>query len=214
MTFRNGAELIRRGIAGGDIPSDFSIEEEDVLLRMQSLVPILIRKDFFESVMLEDWQMDATFFVSYKTEVVKEDGQYFAVLPSAPVFMYGKSNPEVFYTKDNTTRFTYIDQKKLRTFKNVSITKEISGVIFHYEHDNDDCNGMEHRLIFENIEAEAAGKQVKVRMICGSQMTDFDADTEIPPMIEDTLLKETRAWFVPQDARQADKVVNDRNDKV
>ena len=50
MTYREIAEPIQRNLAGGDVSQDFPIELEEIYIRINQLIPFLIRKDFLRNI--------------------------------------------------------------------------------------------------------------------------------------------------------------------
>lgn len=215
MTFREGAETVLRKIAGGDIPNDFPIKEEEVFLIMQQILPVLLKNDYIKTYSIEKRITDASLFTTFTTDVYKDankGNEAYVVLPSAPNFLLGTTVPQVSWVGDRFATFTYIDAGQLSDLHHTGVLGELGGNIFTYEHVSD-CDD-EHRLVFFNM--EDCQKEVRIRMIQSISMANFDVDAKIPVKKELAyeLLDETYKWFVPQSREIEDKSMDNRKDRI
>ena len=214
MTYKNGAEIILRKLAGGDIPDGFPITEEEVYFIMSQIAPLLIKKDFFETFNLDKSSVDPTIFTTILSKVFKSDSknEWYAVLPNAPLMLLGSMIPSVSYEKDRFTTFQYVDAARLNNFHDLNVLTEMEGNIFTYEYVQG-CD-TEHRLIFFNL--DDCVKQLRVRLVQNVDFENFDANANIPikPELAFQLLDECYKWFVPQDMANEDKVMDNRNNNV
>ena len=71
MTYQQAAEIILRKLASGDIPDDFPVKEEEVYFIMNSLAPLLIKKDFFETFNLDRTTVDPTIYTTIHLKFTK-----------------------------------------------------------------------------------------------------------------------------------------------
>lgn len=215
MTYNQGAEIIRRKLAGGDITDDFPIKEEEVFFVMQQLAPLLIKRDFFETYNLEKALNDPTTYTTIIATLKTTDNkkEKYVVLPNAPLIILGNMIPQVSYIKDRFVDFNYIDVSQLKSYNDLGITNEMKGILYFYEY-VEECE-KEHRLVFLNIEDECIDK-LKIRLVQNISFDSFDKDSTIPikPELGYLLLDETYKWFVPQDMSNEDKVMDNRNNNV
>ncbi len=214
MTFREGAEIVLRKVAGGDIPNDFPIKEEEVVLIMQNLIPLLLKKDYINTYNIEKRLTDSTLFTTFIADVYQSNirSESYAVLPSAPNFLFGTAIPQVTWAEDRFSGYTYIDSGQLANIHSVGLLSEVSGGVFTYEHVSG-CD-TEHRLVFFNI--DDCVKQVRVRMVQSLSFENADLDAQIPIKTDlmYELLDEAYRWFVPQSTTPEDKTMDNRKDKI
>lgn len=211
MTYKQGAEIVLRKLAGGDIPDEFPVKEEEVYLIISQIAPLLMRRDFFETFNLDKSSIDPTLFTTITAKVYKGEGrgESYVILPSAPVIMLGSMVPSVSYTKDRFVSFNYVDVDRLERLMSSGVLGEFNGYYFTYEYIQD-CEN-EHRLVFFNL--EDCVDKLKVRLVQGITIDDIDANAHIPLKSELVymLLDECYKWFAGQDAAAEDKVNDDKN---
>lgn len=209
MTYNQAAEIILRKLAGGDIPDDFPIKEEEVFFIMNQLAPLLIKKDFFETFNLDRNAIDPTVFTTITSKVYKDKNEYYLVLPNAPLMLLGSMIPSVSYVNDRFVTFTYVDASKLNNYKDLNVLNELGGFVFTYEYVSG-CE-TEHRLVFFNL--ENCVEDLRVRLVQNINFDNFDADSSIAikPELRAMLLDQTYNWFVSQDTGSEDKINDNRN---
>lgn len=215
MTYREVAETIQRNLAGGDVSQDFPIELEEIYVRINQLMPFLIRKDFYESYQFElDNGLNTNQYTSFIANVLqdKDTKERYILLPTNPLIIHGKGTPEIYYINDRNSQITYLDTSQYRALKNINITSEIKGGIAIYER-TQICSGIEDRIILFGI--DSCTKQLKVRMIM-SILDDIDGNSQIPieEHLVEPLIQALRAWYNPQDKEVEDLSNNGRNDNV
>jgi len=208
MRYREIAEIVLRNLAGGDISQDFPIKFDEVYARISQILPFLIRKDFYETYQIEGGELSLTNFTTFTAPLYKADtdGESYIVLPSAPLIIHGRGVPELSYTQDRTTQFTYVDIAQYKNYSISGVLNEIQDIIYFYE--LDDCS-KEHRLVLLNT--KDCMEKVRVRMI---QLTEFDEDTIVPAHLVEPLVQSLRAWFNPQEKDNNDSVNDGINNKV
>lgn len=212
MTFREGAEIVRRKLAGGDISVDFSVENEEVYFIFQQLVPVLINNDYLKLIALEKRVTDATLFTTITSKVYDGDGnEKYVVLPSAPLLLNATIFPKVTYIKDRFYQFNYIDDAQLQTFNDIGVLSELQGTIFTYEHIDECVN--EHRLVFFDL--DDCVDELRIRLV-QSLSNVFNPDSEIPikPELNYLLLDGAYNWFTAEVSTVKDMVMDGKNDKV
>ena len=211
MTYQQAAEIILRKLASGDIPDDFPIKEEEVYFIMNSLAPLLIKKDFFETFNLDRTTVDPTIYTTITSKVYKSEtpGEFYVVLPNAPLMLLGSMIPQVSYVKDRFLTFSYIDSGKLNNFKSTNVLSEMQGYIFTYEFVSD-CD-TEHRLVFFDL--EDCVENLRIRLVQNVNFSNFNPSSSIAikPELEMLLLDQTYNWFLAQDAGDEDKVNDNKN---
>jgi len=211
MTYQQAAEIVLRKLAGGDIPDDFSIKEEEVFFIMNSLAPLLIKKDFFETFNLDRTSVNPTIYTTIVSSIYKSEtpGEFYVVLPNAPLMLLGSMIPQVSYVKDRFVTFTYIDSGKLNNYKSANILNEIDGFVFTYEF-VENCD-TEHRLVFFDL--EDCVEKLRIRLVQNINFSNFNpsASIAIKPELEILLLDQTYNWFIAQDAGDEDKINDNRN---
>lgn len=212
MTYKEAAEIVRRKIAGGDISSDLSIQEEEVYFILQQLVPVLIQNDYIKLYQLQKSVTDATVFTTITAKVVKGDKESYLVLPNAPMFLNGTVLPKVSYVKDRFVTFVYVDSWQIEAFNRVNVLGELTGNLFTYEYVEGCTNG--HRLVFFNL--DDCVNELRVRLVQSVSLHNFNPNNKITikPELNYLLLEEAYKWFVPEAKTTEDKVIDGRNDKV
>lgn len=212
MTYKEAAEIVRRKIAGGDISSDLSIQEEEVYFILQQLVPVLIQNDYIKLYQLQKSVTDATVFTTITAKVVKGNKESYLVLPNAPMFLNDTVLPKVSYTKDRFVNFVYVDSGQLETYTRINVLSEITGNVFTYEYVEGCTNG--HRLVFFNL--DDCVEELRVRLVQSVSPVDFNPDNKIAikPELNYLLLEEAYKWFVPTSKTTEDKAMDGRNDKA
>lgn len=204
MRYKEIAEIVLRNLAGGDISQDFPIKFEEVYARISQMLPFLIRKDFYETYQIEGGELAPTFTANlYEGDA---DNESYIVLPGAPFIINGRGIPELSYTEDRTTQFTYVDIAQYKNYVIAGTLNEVKGIVYFYEFD--DCS-KEHRLIL--IGAEDCMEKVRVRMI---QLTEFDEDTVVAPHLVEPLIQSLRVWYNPQEKEINDSVNDGKNNKI
>lgn len=205
MTYGEIAELALRNDAGGDISQDFSVKMEEAVARISAMLPFLIRKDFYETYSLEGGAFDGGLYTTFTASLNKPSGDSaYIVLPSAPFIIHGRGIPELFYTSDIETQFTFVDIGQYRMYKKIGVTEENTGIIYFYEFDQ--CAG-EHRLVF--IDDVTDIEKLKIRMVQG--IPDGGENSTVPGHLVEPVLQGLRAWYSPQANMQADLVNDGRN---
>jgi len=211
MTYNQATEIVLRKLASGDIPDDFPVKEEEVFFVLNMVAPLLIKKDFFETFNLDRTAVDPTIYTTITTKVFKSDsvGEFYAVLPNAPLILLGSMIPQVSYTKDRFVDFTYVDSGKLNNFKNAKVLNEIGGYIFTYEFVAG-CD-TEHRLVFFDL--EDCVETLKIRLVQNVNFSNFNPNSSIAikPELEMQLIDQTYNWFLAQDGGEEDKIIDNRN---
>jgi len=210
MTYRQAAEILLRKKAGGDIPDDFPVKEEEVFFIMSQIAPLLIKKDFFETFNLDKSTIDPTVFTTITSKVYKSDagGESYVVLPNAPLMLLGNMIPQVSYIEDRFVTFTYIDASRLNNYKELGILNELDGFAYTYEYVQD-CD-TEHRLVFFNL--EDCVKKLRIRLVQFIDFENFNPDTQIPikPELTYLLIDEAYKFFFAPDGAQEDKIMDNR----
>jgi hypothetical protein len=212
MTYREAAEIVRRKLAGGDISTDFPVQEEEVYFVMQQLVPVLIQNDYIKLYRLQKSVTDATIFTTITANVFNGAKESYLVLPSAPLFLNGTVLPKVTYIEDRFTSFVYVDAGQLDAYKSVGVLGEISGILFTYEYVEGCTNS--HRLVFFNL--DDCVKELRVRLVQSVGMDNFNPDKKITikPELNSMLLEETYKWFLSETKEPEDRVMDGKKDKV
>lgn len=214
MTFKQGSEIVLRKMAGGDVPNDFPVKEEEVYIVMQQIMPLIVKNDYFKTYTIEKRITDTTFFTTFTAQIQKPEHskESYVVLPSAPNFLFGTTPPQVTWTADRFSAFVYVDAGQLHDLKQVGVIGELEGSIFTYEYVSD-CDN-EHRLVFFGI--EDCQEEVRIRMIQSISMDNFDADSTIPIKkdLAYELLDETYKWFTGQGRETEDKITDNRKDRI
>lgn len=208
MRYKEIAEIVLRNLAGGDISQDFPIKFEEVYVRISHILPFLIRKDFYETYQLEGGDLSVSTYTTFTANLFKADtdGESYIVLPGAPIIINGRGVPELSYTEDRTTQFTYVDIAQYKNYSMSGTLNEVPGIIYFYEFD--DCS-KDHKLVLLNT--KDCMEKVRVRMI---QLTEFDEDTQVAPHLVEPLIQSLRAWFNPQEKENNDRVNDGINNKV
>lgn len=215
MTYREIAETIQRNLAGGDVSQDFPIELEEIYVRINQLIPFLIRKDFYESYQFElDNGLSTHTYTTFiaKVNEDKNTKEKFVLLPASPLLIHGRGLPELYYTEDRNSIITYLDASQYRSLKSLNITGEFKGGVAIYERTKI-CEEVEDRLYLFGV--DKCAKEIKVRMVMNT-LDDINANSQvpIPEHLIEPLIQALRAWYNPQDKELQDNSNNDRNDNV
>ena len=215
MTYREIAETIQRNLAGGDVSQDFPIELEEIYVRINHLIPFLIRKDFYESYQFElDNGLNTNQYTSFIANVMQDEEteEKYILLPTNPLIIHGRGMPEIYYTQDRKSQITYLDASQYRTLSNISLTSEFKGGTAIYER-TQTCDGTEDRIMLFGI--DSCTKQLKVRMIMNIlDSIDDSSQVPIPEHLIEPLIQSLRAWYNPQDKEVEDLSNNGRNDNI
>ncbi len=202
MKYGEIAELLLRNEAGGDVSQDFSIKEDEVFARISAMLPFYIRKDFYETYALEAGGLDTTLYTTFTANVVTKNGQSYLILPSAPFIIHGRGIPQLYYTNDIETQFTFVDLGQYRMYKSIGVTNEVKSIIYYYELECD-----EHRLVFVDDVSEI--DKLKVRMIQG--IGKYNRESSVPEHLVEPIMQALRAWYSPQANEQNDMVNDGKN---
>lgn len=73
MTFRQMAFLVLRNLAGGDIPTDFNIDEREVILYLKQMYGDYLKSIYFENIKIEGEHQIGGQFLYVFTAQVKND---------------------------------------------------------------------------------------------------------------------------------------------
>jgi hypothetical protein len=215
MTYREIAETVQRNLAGGDVSQDFPIELEEIYVRINQLIPFLIRKDFYETYQFElDNGLTTNTYTSFIANVQEDSKtkEKYIVLPTSPLLIHGRGFPELYYIEDRESQITYLDAGQYRSIRNLNLTSEFKGGVFLYERTKN-CDDTEDRLIL--IGVDSCTKQLKVRMVMNI-LDDINEKSQvpIPEHLIEPLIQALRAWYNPQDKEVEDLVNNGRNDNL
>ncbi|HMV16160.1 MAG TPA: hypothetical protein PKG56_00275 [Chitinophagaceae bacterium] len=216
MTYREIAETIQRNLAGGDVSQDFPIELEEIYIRINQLIPFLIRKDFYETYKIEAGSsLNTNQYTSFiaKVQIDDETKEKYIILPSAPIVVGGIGLPELSYIQDRVSPIIYIEHSQYRALQSLNLSSEIQGGLVMYEK-SETCNGTEERLILFNF--DNCIEKLRVRMMLIGNIEDIDENAQVPiaePLIE-LLIQALRQWYYPQDKEVQDYSNNGRNDNI
>ena len=215
MTYKQIAETVLRPLAGGDISQDFPVKLEEVYIRINQMVPFLIRKDFYETYQIENGsgQLDSFIYTTFLAKVFKNDcGEQYAVLPNRPLVMHGRGVPVLSYLKDRISSTTYVEAGQYRMYKTTGVLNDLKGIVFFYEFDD---ASKEHRLIFTG-DIDDCIECIRVRMVQVSNIADLDIDSDVPigDHLVEPLIQLLHQWYSGQDREVEDSVVNSKNDKA
>jgi hypothetical protein len=213
MTYREIAETVQRNLVGGDVSQDFPIELEEIYVRINQLIPFLIRKDFYESYQFElDNGLSTNTYTTFiaKVNTDEDTKEKFILLPTSPLMIHGRGLPELYYTQDRNSIITYLDASQYRSIKNLSLTAEFKGGVAIYERTSI-CDKIEDRLYLFGV--DSCTKEIKVRMVMNI-LDDINANSQvpIPEHLIEPLIQSLRAWYNPQDKEIEDNSNNGRND--
>lgn len=214
-TYRELAETLQRNLAGGDVSADFAIELDEIYVRINQLIPFLVRKDFYETYQFEQEYTNTNTYTTFIANIYKDKDtkEMYLLLPTAPLIIHGRGIPEFFYIQDRISSITYFDISYYRTMSDLGVLGEIKGGIAMYEKFYDECGGTENRIILKGI--DNCTEKLKVRMIM-SVSTDIDEDAQIPidEHLIEPLIQQLRAWYTGQDKEVQDNNINGRNDNI
>ncbi|MCB0744892.1 MAG: hypothetical protein KDC67_13370 [Ignavibacteriae bacterium] len=213
-TYREMAEIVRRRLAGGDISADFSIEPEEIYVRIAQISPYLLRGDFWENYRMDPANtMDATYYTTITSKPIhdKELDEYYVVLPGKPVMISGRGAPQVWYPHDRTWPFYYMEGGQGEMLAAAGITLEVgNSTNFWLETVSEDCLDSV-RLYFDKLEDCLKLLKVKLVQIADINCINPDAPIGLPGHLEEPLILSLVNWFTEQDQTIEDSVPDNKN---